>query len=163
MTEDVPVLNYVTLLHRYAVMWLENNGSFFSLWYVKRDRTRKHRCFINTRLFFTVCSDHLTKPESFLNSSIISWLPQHLFTPLQRLQWFSPFSVMMFEKTGTCVGTLCCAVRPLQTFSFGLVTLVLDRWAGVKTANNIFFSFYKCWILELTYNNQVPLKDRLIC
>lgn len=110
VTEDVPVLNYITLLHRYAVMWLENNGSFFSLWYVKRDRTRKHRCFINTRLFFTVCSDHLTKPESFLNSSIISWLPQHLFTPLQRLQWFSPFSVMMFEKTGTlCWNTLLCS------------------------------------------------------
>lgn len=29
VTEDVPVLNYVTLLHCYAVMWLENNGSFF--------------------------------------------------------------------------------------------------------------------------------------
>lgn len=110
VTEDVPVLKL-----RYTATPLRchvtgKQRQFFPLWYVKRDRTRKHRCFINTRSYFTVCSDHLTKPESFLNSSIISWLPQHLFTPLQRLQWFSPFSVMMFEKTGTlCWNTLLCS------------------------------------------------------
>ncbi len=94
---------------------------------------------------FTVC----TVPNIWLNLSLL-WTAASAFDfcsiyshLCKQSQWFSPSSVMMLEENGdaVCVGTLGCAERTLQLFSYGLVTLALGRWAGVKTANNLFFFF----------------------